>query len=113
MKHLTLRTAVGPLLALVSIFAVCVPSRADDAAAKLYQSKCAACHAADGSGSTPVGKALRLRDLRSPDVQKQSDAELSAVIEKGRDKMPAYEKSLTPAEVKSLVALTRELAGKK
>ncbi|MGB0036862.1 MAG: cytochrome c, partial [Candidatus Acidiferrales bacterium] len=38
--------------------------RADDAAS-LYKSKCAACHAPDGSGSTPTGKAMGSPDLRS------------------------------------------------
>jgi mono/diheme cytochrome c family protein len=87
--------------------------RADDASAKLYQMKCVACHAADGSGSSPAGKALKVKDLRDPDVQKQSDADLIAIISKGKEKMPAYEKMLKPDEIRGLVAQVRELAGKK
>lgn len=86
---------------------------ADDASAKLYQMKCVACHAADGSGTSPAGKALKVKDLRDPDVQKQSDADLTAIISKGKEKMPAYEKMLKPDEIKGLVAEVRELAAKK
>jgi len=90
-----------------------VPARADDAAAKLFQSKCAACHAADGGGNTVAGKALKIVDLRDPEVQKKSDADLIAVVTKGKDKMPTYEKTLKTDEINSLVAYVRELAKKK
>jgi mono/diheme cytochrome c family protein len=86
---------------------------ADDATVKLYQTKCSACHGADGSGDTPVGKALKLKDIREPDAQKASDADLTTLIAKGKDKMPANEKTLKPEQIKSLVAYVRELAQKK
>jgi mono/diheme cytochrome c family protein len=86
---------------------------ADEATVKLYQAKCASCHAADGSGTSVVGKALKLRDLRDPEVQKISDADLATLIAKGKDKMPAGEKSLTPDQIKALVAYTRELGQEK
>jgi mono/diheme cytochrome c family protein len=87
-------------------------ARADDAAAKLYQSKCVACHGPDGGGSTPAGKALKVTAFSDPDVQKQGDADLTAIVAKGKNKMPAYEKSLKADEIKGLVAYVREL-GKK
>jgi mono/diheme cytochrome c family protein len=86
---------------------------ADDATVKLYQTKCSACHGADGSGNTVVGKALKLKDIRDPEVQKTSDADLTTLIAKGKDKMPANEKTLKPEQIKSLVAYVRELAKKK
>jgi mono/diheme cytochrome c family protein len=86
---------------------------ADEATVKLYQAKCASCHAADGSGTTVVGKALKLRDIRDPEVQKISDADLTTLIAKGKDKMPANEKALKPEQIKALVDYTRELAQKK
>jgi mono/diheme cytochrome c family protein len=93
-------------------FLVSVPARADDASAKLYAGKCAGCHGADGAGTTVVGKALKVKDFHDPDVQKQSDADLNAIISKGKDKMPEYDKTLKPEEIKGLVAYVREL-GKK
>jgi hypothetical protein len=56
---------------------------------------------------------LMVKDLRDPEVQKQTDAALTAIIAMGKDKMPAYEKSLKPDEIKSLVGYVRELAAKK
>src|SRR4051812_32335176 len=37
---------------------------ADNATIKLYGTKCAACHGADGSGNTVVGKALKIKDFK-------------------------------------------------
>ena len=78
----------------------------------LFKSKCAMCHAADGSGNTAMGKKLAIRDLRSAEVQGQSNAQLTSVISKGKGKMPAYEKSLSPDQVRELVAFVRRLGGR-
>ena len=98
------------LLALASALAVAlslsVPAGAQDASA-LYKSKCAACHAADGTGSA-MGKKIGARDFTSADVQKMSDAELTDVIANGKNKMPKYG-SLKPEEIKGLVAYIRTL----
>jgi mono/diheme cytochrome c family protein len=81
-------------------------------AAETFKAKCAMCHGADGKGDSPMGKKLGVRDFTSPDVQKASDADLIAITSKGKNKMPAYEKSLSEADIKGLVAYIREL-GKK
>ena len=78
----------------------------------LFKAKCAACHGADASGNTPVGKNLKIRDLRSAEVQSQTDEQLSNIITKGKGKMPSYEKSLSQEQVNQLVAFIREM-GKK
>jgi mono/diheme cytochrome c family protein len=88
-----------------------MPLVAQDAAA-IYKTKCAACHGPDGKGDTAVGKKLGARDFASPEVQKQSDDELAAIINDGKNKMPAYEKSLKPEEVKALVAFIHACAKK-
>lgn len=79
-------------------------------AATLYKGKCASCHAADGSGNTAMGKKLNLRDLRSREVQSQSDDQLYNIIAKGKGKMPPYGKSLGADKCKLLVAHIRKLA---
>jgi cytochrome c6 len=78
----------------------------------VYKAKCAVCHAADGSGGTPMGKKMKLRDLASPEVQKQSDAQLAEIIGKGKSPMPGYEKQLDKEKIQQLVSYIREL-GKK
>jgi len=113
MPRLIARKTATLFLAVCTWMLVQVPARADDAAAQLYQSKCAACHAADGGGNTAAGKALKIVDLRDPEVQKQSDTDLITLVTKGKDKMPAYEKTLKADQIKSLVAYVRELAKKK
>ena len=77
-----------------------------------YKTKCVACHAADGSGNTTAGKSLKVRDLRSAEVQKQSDDQLFNLIAKGKGKMPGYEKTLGAEKCKELVAYVRHLGGK-
>jgi mono/diheme cytochrome c family protein len=102
-------------LALLTLSLICVPLiRAQSAGAKLYDAKkCASCHGPDGSGNTPAGKALKARDFSSPDVQAQTDAQLSEVVATGKNKMPAYDKQLKPADIQTLVAYVRELGKKK
>jgi cytochrome c6 len=87
------------------------PAAADDAA-PIYKAKCAACHGADGKGDSPIGKKMGLRDFASPEVQKMSDGELTAIIADGKGKMPSYKKSLKPEQIKDLVGYVRSL-GKK
>lgn len=98
--------------ALMALGLMGVPAEAQNDGAALYKTKCAACHGADGKGDTAVGKADKIRDLSSADVQQQSDADLTAVITGGKGKMPAYGKSLKPDQVKGLVAYIRSLAKK-
>ena len=79
--------------------------------AGVFKAKCAMCHGPDDAGKTPMGQKLNIRDLRSADVQKQSDAELSQVIAQGKGRMPAF-KALSATEVKLLAAHIRELGRK-
>ena len=91
-------------LTLLGMLALPLTSFAD-AAADLYKSKCAMCHGADGKG-----KMAGTKDLGSADVQKSSDADLNAVITKGKPpKMPAYDGKLTADQVKGLVSYIRSL----
>jgi len=78
--------------------------------AELFKSKCAMCHGPDGSGNTPMGKRLNLRDLRSSDVQKHTDDELTAIITNGKPPMPAYGKTLSSDDIHQLVTYLRSMA---
>lgn len=113
MKRFGARTQEAILVAFVLIIlaSMVVSVHAQDAAA-LYKTKCAACHGADGKGETAIGKANKMRDLASDDVQKQSDSDLTAIVTNGKNKMPAYGKSLKTDQVKDLVAYVRSLAKK-
>jgi mono/diheme cytochrome c family protein len=95
--------------AMATVFVLSTPARAQNASETLYKSKCAACHGPDGSGSA-LGTILGAHDFQTADVQKMSDAELSGIITDGKNKMPAYGKSLKAEDIKGLVAYIRSLA---
>jgi mono/diheme cytochrome c family protein len=95
---------------LLSLF--CLPARAQGTGEALYKAKCAVCHGGDGAGETAMGKANKLQGLGSADVQKLSDAELTEIITKGKNKMPGYGKSLKPEQITDLVGYIRSFAKK-
>ena len=103
-KNVSAIALTATLLAGICLFSS--PAKGDVATAEAtFKTKCAGCHGADGKGK----EALKTRDLASADVQKQSDADLSGIITNGKPpKMPPY-KSLTPDQVKDLVAYIRSL----
>jgi cytochrome c6 len=102
LMRFSMLTAVGILLTVV-------PARAQDAAS-VYKAKCAACHGADGKGNTPAGKQLGAHDFASPEVAKESDEDLIAIVTKGKNKMPAYGSSLKDPQIKDLIGYVRSLA---
>jgi mono/diheme cytochrome c family protein len=97
-------TAIGAL-----VLAATTPAWAGPDAATIYKDKCIGCHAADGSGNTPVGKAQKAGDLRSAPIQGKTDAVLADEITKGKGKMQAFGKKLTPEEIAALVQYIRTL----
>lgn len=88
---------------LAVILSISVSAHAQGDSAALYKSKCAMCHGADGAKAAG-------HDLSSADVQKKSDADLTAVIADGKaPKMPKYGDKLKPEEIKGLVDYIRTL----
>src|SRR5688572_18528561 len=83
---------------------------AQNPAEKIYLDKCANCHSRDGSGQTAKGKQLKLKDLRSADVQKVTDAKMIELIAKGKGDMDGYQKELGDDQIKTLVAYIRSMA---
>lgn len=89
---------------------------ADTAAVKkLFDNKCASCHAKDGKGNTTMAKPLKLDasklNLLTPATLGKTDAELAAVTSEGREKMPAYKGKIKPEDIAGLVTYIRSLAG--
>jgi hypothetical protein len=98
------------VLAIATAFAVVLslPSsvRAQNASKMRLQSKCAACFRADGSA---MGKELGAHDFQTAEVQKMSDADLSDIVTKSKNKRPAYGEFLQAKDGKGLVAFIRTL----
>jgi cytochrome c6 len=104
-------TVVALLCMLAGVAAA--QSASSSAGETLFKSKCAMCHGPDGAGKTMMGEKLKIPDLRSEDVQKQTDAQLNQVITDGKAKMPPYKGKLTPEQIDQLVSEIRDLAKKK
>ena len=92
--------------AFVVMLSLSLPAHAQDASS-VFKSKCAGCHAADGTGSA-MGKKMGAHDFTTADVQGMTDAQLTDIITNGKNKMPKYG-SLKPEEVTGLVAYIRTL----
>ena len=110
MRKVPVYSTLAILIILSSVFIA--QSYAADNAATTFTTKCAMCHGADGQGKTPMGTKFNIKNLASPEVQKESVAELTQTITKGRNKMPAYEGKLTKDEIAQLAAYVKGL-GKK
>ena len=95
------------ILFVLGFMMVARPAMADDAEA-LYKSKCQVCHGADGKGSA-AGQKLGAKDFHSPEVQKETDAELIEITKQGKGKMPPYDKKLTDDQIKQLIKYVRSL----
>jgi len=107
LKALLLSAAV-----LATMFLLITPAKSQGGGEAVYKAKCATCHGADGVGATPAGKATKARDFCSDEVKKETDAEWTEIIAKGKNKMPAYDRKITDAEVKDVVAYIRGLCKK-
>src|SRR5271170_2656599 len=98
LKHIIHAVAIG-----LVVFVASVTSLAQSSGSDTYKAKCQMCHGADGLGNTPAGKAMKARPFNAPDVLKESDTDLIAVIRNGKNKMPAFTGKLTDAQIKDVV----------
>jgi cytochrome c6 len=104
LKQITYAVAVGSVVLFASVSSLAQSSGTDT-----YKAKCQMCHGADGLGSTPAGKAMKARPFNAPDVLKESDTDLTAVIKNGKNKMPAFTGKLTDAQITDVVAYIHTL----
>jgi mono/diheme cytochrome c family protein len=82
---------------------------------RLYETQCALCHGADGSGKTDLAATMQLslRDYRDPNALKDfTDGELFYILKKGKGKMPGQEGRMRERQMWHLVNYIRSLAKK-
>ena len=104
-------------IALVSgLFAISAGLGYAATAAENWENSCAKCHSADGSGSTKVGKRLKLKDYTDAKVQAAlKDEDMVKAItdgvkdDAGKEKMKGFKDELSAPEIKDLVAFIRKL----
>lgn len=67
----------------------------------LYEQNCVPCHGADGTGSTPMARMMRVGNLADPATQARlTDEDVRVLVKGGRGRMPAF-----PIEGDDLAAL--------
>ncbi len=103
--------ALPLVLLLLAVTPSLASAEGSAAGADVYKAKCLSCHGKDGSG-TAVGKSLQAADLRSPEIQKKSDAELTQSVSEGKGNMPAFTGNITDDEIHSVLMYVRTLASK-
>ena len=104
-------------LAAAFALAAAPASAADKKIERLWKSKCASCHGADGKGETEKGKKMKIADLSGADAQKKSDADIKKAITDGiktekdgvKKEMDPFKDELKGDQLDGLVAFIREL----
>jgi cbb3-type cytochrome c oxidase subunit III len=105
-------------ISLLSLFLFAIPHSAAAQAGKaeegqeLFKQNCVKCHGPDGSGNTPIGKAVGAKDLRAAEAQKLTDAQIYTQIDKGKGNMPPFGDTLNKANINDLIAYVHELTKK-
>ena len=88
---------------------IITPTYAQSGGADIFKAKCLMCHGADGMGQTPAGKSLKAASFKDPAIVKLSDADMTAAVTKGKNKMPAYAGKLTDAQINAAITYIRTL----
>jgi mono/diheme cytochrome c family protein len=87
------------------------PASPQDDVKEVYLDKCAVCHGEDGAAQTARGKKLKVKDIRSPEVQKLTPQQwVDAILKGAGEDMDGYEKELGADMSRKLAAYMRELA---
>ena len=78
-----------------------------------WAQNCASCHANDGSGSTAMGRKLRVKDYRDPTLQAAfTDGEAERAIKEGvktngKETMKPFASKFSDPDIKALVKYIR------
>jgi mono/diheme cytochrome c family protein len=78
----------------------------------IFKGQCVACHGADASGNTAIGKKNNIPDFRSNTVQGRSDADLANVLTNGIGPISSSahkSKHLSSDQEKAVIAYIRSL----
>ncbi|HEY0377729.1 MAG TPA: cytochrome c [Pyrinomonadaceae bacterium] len=86
------------------------PSQAVSDASSVFKDNCAKCHGKDGRAKGFKAKIAGVRNLTDAKWQESvTDERIFNSITNGRNRMPAFGKKLTDAEIESLVSFVRSL----
>lgn len=81
-----------------------------------FAKKCTACHGKDGKGTAAMAKMFKIKpeelDLTRDEAQKKPDADLTKMVNEGKNKMPAFKGKLKDAEIADVLSYVRAFAAK-
>jgi len=103
-------------IAVISLLSWAAVAEPDVKTVRLWKTKCASCHGADGKGNTETGKKLAIPDMTAASgQQKFTDAQMRTSITEGvrrpgkSEGMDPYKDKLEPAQIDLLIAYVRSL----
>jgi mono/diheme cytochrome c family protein len=98
------------VLAAMALGATGVLAQDAKAGKEVYDKSCKSCHGADGAPVAAIAKMMKveMKDLKSPDVQKMSDADIKKSITDGKGKMKPI-KTVTGKSLDDVVAFVKTL----
>ena len=73
-----------------------------------YKAKCQMCHGATGTPSPGMAKAMGIKPVSDPDIQKLTEDQMIAAVKNGKGKMKPVA-GLTDAQIKDTVTFYRSL----
>jgi len=101
-----------PLVAVVATFSTAALAQDPPAEGKdLFKKNCVMCHGEDGAGSD-MGKMLKVKDLRSKEIQDMTDDKIKDVIKNGNGSMPAFKGTFTDEQLDQLLKVIRSFKPK-
>jgi mono/diheme cytochrome c family protein len=104
-----MKRAATILTLMAAAAAVCMAADAK-AGQAAYDKSCKSCHGVDGTPNAAVAKMMKveIKDLKSPEVQAVSDADIKAIVTTGKGKMKPVA-AVTGGAVDDVVAYVRSL----
>jgi|SRR6516164_1126917 mono/diheme cytochrome c family protein len=85
-------------------------SFAQSSAEALYKSKCQMCHGEKGLADSGAGKAMKVKPITDPEVQKMNETQMVDAVKNGMGKMQPFKDKLTDAQIKDVVTYFRNFA---
>lgn len=105
------------LIALLMLILLPGVSRALEDSARIFNTKCAACHGTDGMANTPMGKKMEIPSFASDRIRKLPAAEIQNVIlSGGKEKRASHSfgsKGISNEDGAKLAAYVKELGKKR
>ena len=98
---------VGVTLAAAVVFAGMGFAQSGEAT---YKAKCQSCHGAEGTPNPGIAKMMGVKPASDAAVKAHSEAEMIAITENGKAKMPAFKGKLSDAQIKESVDYFRTFA---